>query len=246
MGCPKIAYSLYSKPALRCVHNAASRQENYARERKDEFRTGMTGLGTYDYHTTKVHAVEYIDNTGGLLNTRKQTIEYNAFNKATVLIDTVNNTSGYNIYRLDITYGPDQQRWKTVLKKNNAITKTVLFAGDYERITKSDTVTHLYYMKGGIYVKQIKGSSTTLKDGMYYTRAHLDVKNYTTEFSPEPSEHRMPIKRMKYVSGKYWKIWSYDPDVIYKYENGSFSAPKKIYDLLNSPFTFDQFNLFRL
>ncbi len=127
-----------------------------------------TGLSVYSHHDTKKHAVETIENTGNLLNTRGQKIGYNAFNKASYLIDTVSN----NAYRLDIVYGPDQQRWKTVLKKNGNPTKTVIFAGDYERVTKSDTITHLYYMPGGgIYVKQLKGS-VTLKNGMYY--AHPD------------------------------------------------------------------------
>ena len=40
-------------------------------------------------------------------------------------------------------------------------------AGNYERVTKNDTVTHLYYIAGGIYVRQTK-SAATLKDGMYY------------------------------------------------------------------------------
>ena len=46
-----------------------------------------TGLGEYAYHPAKPHAVEYIDNTAGLLNTSGQAIEYNAFNKATLLKD---------------------------------------------------------------------------------------------------------------------------------------------------------------
>jgi len=41
MGCPKIAYNLYSKPAMRCVYNSADRVESCACERKGTFRTGM-------------------------------------------------------------------------------------------------------------------------------------------------------------------------------------------------------------
>ena len=63
-------------------------------------------------------------------------------------------------------------RGNTKLKESNVSKKTVIFAGNYERITKNDTITHLYYITGGgIYVKQTKGS-VTLKDGMYYT--HTD------------------------------------------------------------------------
>ena len=125
-----------------------------------------TGLGEYGYHSTQKHAVEYIENVAGLINSRRQSIEYNAFNKATVLIDTV----GVIPCRLDITYGPDQQRWKTVLKKNNAISKTILFAGDYERVTEDGVTKDLIYLPGGgIYVKQAGQA-----DKIYYThKDHL-------------------------------------------------------------------------
>jgi RHS repeat-associated protein len=93
---------------------------------------------------------------------------YNASNRALWMVDTI----GSNACRLDIAYGPDGQRSKTVLKQNGNITKTVIFAGNYERVTRSDTVTHLYYISGGeglcgIYVKQFKGN-TALKDAVYY------------------------------------------------------------------------------
>ena len=50
--------------------------------------------------------------------------------------------------------------------------KSVIYMGNYERVTKADTVTHLVYIVGGeglfgIYVKQFKGT-TPLKNAMYY------------------------------------------------------------------------------
>ena len=108
----------------------------------------------------------------------EQSITWNAFQKATSLKDTVAG----NAYQLDIIYGPDQQRWKTVLKKNNLVAKTTIFAGDYEKITKSDTTTHLYYIQGGIYVKQTKGATTTLKNEMYYVHPdHLGSLTIITD-----------------------------------------------------------------
>ena len=150
MGCPKITYSLYSKPAMWCVHNAAGSQEKYACERKDKQNGGIS------------NAVTSVADYPGIVLQQDDT--YTDFNKA----KTITNGD----YLLDIVYGPDQQRVKSVLKKNNSIKKTTIFAGNYERITKNDTVTHLYYIAGGnglsgIYVKQTKGA-TSLKDGMYY------------------------------------------------------------------------------
>jgi len=123
-----------------------------------------TGLGAYGYHPTKVHAVETIENPQGLIPSTVRSVTYNAFNKPS----QISETGGVDSYILNIMYGPDQHRWKTELKKNNALTKTVLFAGDYERITEGGIVRQLYYMPGGaIYVKE-----TNQSDKIYY--AHKD------------------------------------------------------------------------
>jgi len=65
---------------------------------------GNTGLGHYTYNSTKKHAVEYIANTAGLLNSQKQSIGYNVFQKTDSLENIVNNDA----CRLEIFYGPDQ------------------------------------------------------------------------------------------------------------------------------------------
>ena len=57
----------------------------------------------------------------------KQNITYTDFNKA--------KTIAQGDHLLNIDYGPDRQRVKSVLKKNNSIIKTVIFAGNYERIS---------------------------------------------------------------------------------------------------------------
>ncbi|MDR1153694.1 MAG: hypothetical protein LBL04_03205 [Bacteroidales bacterium] len=127
--------------------------------------TSKTGLGIYSYNASKVHALEEVDNTDGLVPEGDQAITYNAFNRVSQITETVDG----ELRQLNITYGPDGQRWKTELRKNGNLVKTVIFAGDYERVIKSDTTTHLYYMEGGgIHVKQVKGASTLLREGRYY------------------------------------------------------------------------------
>jgi len=126
------------------------------------------GLGAYEYGSARPHTVTAATNASGLVSAQQQDITYTDFHKV--------KTISENGYLLDIDYGPDRQREKTTLKYNNSIKKTVIYAGNYERITKTDTVTHLYYIAGGegfsgIYVKQTRGA-TTLKEGMYYT--HTD------------------------------------------------------------------------
>lgn len=126
-----------------------------------------TGLGLYSYGT-RPHAVTAVENTNKLLSTNDQIITYTAFNKAASISETV----GTDKLLLNITYGPDQQRWKTELKKNNILQKTIIFADDYEAITEGGVTKQLYYISGGdglaaVYVKQ---SGQT--DKIYY--AHKD------------------------------------------------------------------------
>ncbi len=125
-----------------------------------------TGLGTYSYE--KPYAVSGVDNTGGLISGNEQNITYNVFNK----VASVSETVGSNNYLLNITYGPDRQRWKSTLKTNNAVTRTIVYAGDYETVTEDGVTKQLYYLSGdngltAIYVKQ-----SGQPDKIYY--AHKD------------------------------------------------------------------------
>ncbi|MFT4223136.1 RHS repeat domain-containing protein [Dysgonomonas sp.] len=126
-----------------------------------------TGLGIYGYGT-KPHAVTSVENTGNLSSSETQAITYTAFNKAA----SISQKAGADNLLLNFTYGPDQQRWKTELKKNNVSQKTIIFAGDYEAITENGVTMHMYYINGGdglaaVYVKQ-PGQT----DKIYYT--HTD------------------------------------------------------------------------
>lgn len=127
-----------------------------------------TGLGSYSYD--KPHAVSTVDNTGGLISENNQTIAYTAFDK----VSSISETVGSNNYLLNITYGPDRQRWKSTLKTNNAVARTTVYAGDYEMVTESGVTKQLYYLGGNsglvaVYVKQ-SGQS----DKIYYThKDHL-------------------------------------------------------------------------
>ena len=73
---------------------------------------------------------------------------------------------------LNITYGPDRQRWKSTLKTNNAVARTTVYAGDYEMVTEGGVTKQLYYLGGNnglvaVYVKQ-----SGQPDKIYY--AHKD------------------------------------------------------------------------
>jgi len=103
--------------------------------------SSKTGLGTYVYDGFKPHAVALVDYNMNLMPSTPQSISYTAFNKAECLKDTVDAID----YQLDIMYGPDEQRWKSVLKSGTDV-KTIIFAGDYEKVTEKGVTQELYYI----------------------------------------------------------------------------------------------------
>ncbi|MCL1932217.1 MAG: polymorphic toxin type 23 domain-containing protein [Candidatus Azobacteroides sp.] len=101
-----------------------------------------------------------------MISTENQSVSYTAFNK----VFNISEKVGADNYVQDFVYGPDQQRWKTTLKKNNNVVKTIIFAGDYEKITDNGVTQELYYIGDkAIYVKKAGQEEKT-----YYTvKDHL-------------------------------------------------------------------------
>jgi len=131
-----------------------------------------TDLGDYEYSQVKPHAVETV---GGLLpglqSAEGSTFTYNGFGKVSSI--NFSGMSQMSWRRLDFSYGPDRERWKTVRTMRgglipgpittlaipessvNYVHTTNLYAGDYERIDG----TSYYYLDGGvIYVKPATGA----------------------------------------------------------------------------------------
>lgn len=105
--------------------------------------TSKTGLGSYYYNNTNVrpHAVTGIQYASGLPSTGSQQITYNALGKVASISE--------GQYSLDFIYGPDEQRWKSVLKRNGTTVRTTIYANNYERITEGSNTLHFCYMDGG-------------------------------------------------------------------------------------------------
>jgi RHS repeat-associated protein len=129
-----------------------------------------TGLGKFYYGNRNAgpHALTEVENPTELINLRGQEIGYTPFSKALWLKDTI----GTDAYRLDIMYGPDQQRWKTILKKNGSETKKIIFAGEYEKVTENEVTQELYYIAGGEGLAAVYVRQTGQADQIYY--AHND------------------------------------------------------------------------
>lgn len=118
--------------------------------------TSKTGVGTLHYDGTQPHAVTSADNTSGYIPSTTQQVTYNAFGKVSSITD--------GSYNMTFTYGPDEERWKTVLKQNGTARRTTFYAGDYERVTEDGHTYHFYYLDDGcIYV--VTDSQTS---GTYY------------------------------------------------------------------------------
>lgn len=103
-----------------------------------------TDAGSYVYKNDKVHAVAYITDPNGTSVINKSTIgqviTYTPFLKAA----TINQSP----YEIDLTYGPDYERVKSVMQTNNTITETRIYVGQYEKQTDNTGTKEIHYIKG--------------------------------------------------------------------------------------------------
>ena len=101
-----------------------------------------TGPGIYYYDSSHPHAVTSVANPNGSISSATQTATYTSFGKISTLSD--------NGYTLNVTYGPYEERRKTVLKYNGNTIRTTYYANDYERVTENGQTRHFYYLDGGV------------------------------------------------------------------------------------------------
>ena len=97
-----------------------------------------TGIGSYLYESDRPHAVTSVDNIEGAVSEIPQYVTYTPFNKVATV------TQGE--YSLAITYGPDRQRNKTALSRNDTLLYTRYYADNYEEVHVGDTIYRYYYV----------------------------------------------------------------------------------------------------
>src|SRR5574344_1053387 len=103
------------------------------------------GIGAYTYDADdKPHAVRSIDNDYGWIPDSNQVITYNCFGK----VSHVTSTKGSDTYTYDITYGPDRQRWFSVLMKNGSLLRHTEYHDGYDQVYKDGEITYYYYING--------------------------------------------------------------------------------------------------
>lgn len=122
--------------------------------------TYKTGIGHYYYEGTKPHAVTLVENTEGRIQQSTLETSFNPFGK----IQSINLENSTPL-EMTFTYGPDNERWQTILRKNGNVSRKTYYFGDSEKIVASGRTRSLYYLDGGaIYVKQ-----TNCPDSIYFT-----------------------------------------------------------------------------
>ena len=97
-------------------------------------------VGEYSYDSTHPHAVTSVDNYQNIISSDNQAIEYNAYGKISHIEE--------GDYAMDFIYGPDQQRWKSILLHNGDTVRVTIYAGDYEQVSEGDTIRQFLYGEG--------------------------------------------------------------------------------------------------
>ena len=151
---------------------------------KDGNFANHAGVGSYLYNPTdKPHAVSKVISINGSVFSENQCdVTYNAFNQPTQIVE--------GEYRLELFYGANQQRNKTMLYHNNTLVATRYYISkryEEEHNYLTNTIRRYYYVYGdngavALNIRTQIGSSSA--DTMYYIHSdHLGSYNAITNAS---------------------------------------------------------------
>ena len=136
--------------------------------------TSKTGIGEYDYSTTRPHAVMGVDNTSGIIETDEQYITYNPWGKVSAVL----HSDGTDSYSYSIGYGPDQQRITSSMSKNNSLQYETFYWDDYEEKKVGNVLYRYYYVYGangleGLHVVKTTPNNQTTTHSTKVVTDHL-------------------------------------------------------------------------
>ncbi len=148
--------------------------------------SSKTDAGSYTYDAAKLNAVTSVTNPQGIISTNNQIIKYTEFDKAYLMTE--------GTYRIDITYGTDNQRIKSVLKNNGNVIKTTYYIPGYEKEVTTGGTRELHYINSpyGLVAIMIKQGGNT--------------STYFTE-----TDHLGSIIGLINADGSYAEQFSFDP-----------------------------------
>ena len=102
-----------------------------------------TGVGAFTYDTaTRPHAVTEVENADGQIPTSDLLTTFGDLNK----IETVEDTE--RGLRQEFSYGPDEQRWLSVMTSGGKETRRTVYADAYEKVTEGGRTREYYYLDG--------------------------------------------------------------------------------------------------
>lgn len=148
--------------------------------------TYKSGVGTYTYHATKVHAVSSINTGGGTLsygydadgnmtNDNGTTLTWFASNLPKSITKDANNSSAFE-------YGPGRGRWKHVYKTGGT-TYTHTYIGTLmEKVVSGATTSYKHYLTLGNGLHAVRIRSSAGSDSTYYLHDdHLGSTSQITD-----------------------------------------------------------------
>ena len=101
------------------------------------------GVGNFSYdRNVRPHAVAEVENTDGKIPTEALNTSFNDFGKIQLIED-----AGKNL-RLDISYGPDLERWHSELSENGKDVRSTIYAGPYEKVSENGETREIFYLDG--------------------------------------------------------------------------------------------------
>ena len=104
----------------------------------------------YDKNT-RPHAVAEVENADGSIPGDALNTSFNDFGKIQLIEDV-----GKGL-RMDFGYGPDRQRWYSELLSNGKVSRTTVYAGEYEKTTENGITREFYYLDGNTIVVRQNG-----------------------------------------------------------------------------------------
>lgn len=120
--------------------------------------TSFPVAGRYSYMPDRPHAVAEVSNPDGKMTAAEQHISYNAISKA----GAIHESKADGEYGLDLRYGPDGERWTSVMTKDGEDILAVHYGNGYESQERGDTLREYTYLGNGLLHYSENGSGRLL------------------------------------------------------------------------------------
>lgn len=112
---------------------------------------GKSDVGDYGYESSRPHAVTAIDNAAETVPSALQAVQYGDLGKVSLVSE--------GDMSMTFDYGPDGERWHSVLTRDGSVVRETVYAGSYERVTENGITNEFYYLDNGLLVVRRDGGA---------------------------------------------------------------------------------------